>query len=83
VKHGKWPTKILLGSTELWDLKENVFTEESFAKMEKKLTFVAQEGSFDAVDDEGLSYSYMDSGFPRKRPDVDAQEWLGVFPDLC
>jgi hypothetical protein len=82
IKYGKWPTKILLGAGEFEDLKDWIFSAEGFAKMEEKLTFVVQEGCFDAVDDEGLSYSYMRSGFLDSEPDITAREWLGVFPDL-
>lgn len=83
VKYGKWPTRILLPKGILNDLKQHVFTKERFAKIEEKLTFVIREGCSDAVDDEGLSYSYMKSGFPESEPDITARKWLGVFPDMA
>lgn len=80
VKYGKWPTKILLPEGILNDLKQHVFTKERFAKIEEKLAFVIEGLPIVAADDKGNSYSYGDLGFPKKRPEIIAQEWLAVYP---
>jgi hypothetical protein len=83
VKYGKWPTKILLPEDILNDLEQHVFSKERFAKIEEKLTFVIEDLPIVAADDHGNSYSYGDLGFPERRPEISAEEWLNVFPDLC
>ena len=82
VKYRKWPTKILLPASILDDLKQCVFSEEVFAKIEEELSFVIEDLHIVAADDSGNSYSYGELGFPKRRPDITAQEWLSVEPDL-
>lgn len=83
VKYGKWPTKVLLPMGILDDLKQHVFSRERFVKIEEKLTFVIEDLPIVAAEDKGNSYSYGDLGFPERRPQITAQKWLDVFPDLC
>jgi len=59
-----------------------VFSEEVFAKIEEELSFVIEDLPIVAADDSGNSYSYGELGFPKRRPDITAQEWLSVEPDL-
>lgn len=79
VEHGRWPTKILLPEGILDDLKLHVFTKERFTRIEENLSFVVEDVPIVAADDSGRSYSYGDVGFPKKRPEITAQECLDVF----
>ena len=64
------------------DLKKCVFSQESFAKIEEKLSFVIEDLPIVLADDSGNSYSKGDVEFPIRRPDITALEWLSVEPDL-
>ena len=79
VKYGRWPKNIILPEGVLNDLKEHVFTKERFAKIEEKFSFVVENVPIVAADDSGRSYSYGDLGFPKKRPEITAQECLDVL----
>jgi hypothetical protein len=79
VKHGRWPTKILLPEGIFNNLKQHVFTKERFSRIEENLSFVVEDVPIVAADDNGRSYSYGDLGFPKKRPEITAQECLDVF----
>lgn len=82
VRHQSWPTKIRMSYGIINDFRENLFTAESFDKIEAKLRLVGDDAFIIvAEDDAGRKYSYGDEGFPETRPDIDAHEWLGVHPD--
>ena len=81
VSHGKWPSRVLLFAGSIENLKTDVFSQESFAKLVSKVNLVASEAPIVAEDDEGNQYSYGAQGFPEKRPKVSAVDWLGVEPD--
>jgi len=81
VSHGKWPSRVLLFSEAIENLKTDVFTEESFAKLEARLDLVPSEASMIAQDDDGNQYSYGEQGFPETQPSPSAEEWIGLQPD--
>ena len=64
----------------LRNLQEDVFTSESFNRIEEHISFVPDESPIVAEDDLGGRYSYAE-GFPQAEPDIDARAWLGVVPD--
>ena len=76
-RYERWPTRIRLNEGAI----ENLFTEESFAKLEEKLTFVYDGSPFVAEDDSGRSYNYGQEGFVDGKSDILAQAWLSVKPD--
>lgn len=82
-EHRTWPSKIRLPEIIFDDLSNFLFTPESFSKIEDKLSFIVDEAaSLVAEDEEGRRFDYenIDSQIPD--PDIDAETWLGVEPDL-
>ena len=75
-RYGSWPTKIHLTKGTI----EYLFTEETFARLEERLTFIYDGSLFIAEDDVGRSYNYGKEG-SFDPPDVRAREWLEVEPD--
>ena len=75
-RYGSWPTKIHLPAGAI----EYLFTEETFARLEERLTLVYDDSPFIAEDDIGRSYNYGKEGF-FDPPDIRAREWLNVKPD--
>jgi len=75
--YGSWPTRIRMAEGAIKEL----FTEETFAKLGEKLTFVYDGSPYIAEDDLGRSYSYGREGFSVQPPDIQAREWLNVEPD--
>ena len=81
ISHGKWPNRVLLFAGSIQNLKEDVFSQESFARLVSKLELVASESPMIAQDDEGNQYNYGNQGFPETRPLMSANDWLGIEPD--
>ena len=75
-RYGSWPTKIHLPEGAI----QQLFSDETFARLEKVLTFVYDGSPFIAEDDLGRSYNYGQEGF-FDPPDIRAHEWLKVEPD--
>jgi hypothetical protein len=81
-RHGRWPKRVRLPPMTLRDLQEHLFLPGSWQRLTEQLEFVADEtATIVAEDDEGNRYSYGVDGFPRERPVVGAEQWLGVTPD--
>jgi len=81
LRYKRWPSRIRLFPDTLRDLQDDVFTPESFKKMEEHIKFVPDDSPIVAEDDLGGRYSYGEEGFPQTEPDIDARTWLGVVPD--
>ena len=81
LRYKRWPTRIRLFPGTLSDLKEHVFTAQSFQKIEEHIEFIPADASIVAEDDLGGQCDYGDEGFPPTEPDIDARTWLGVVPD--
>jgi hypothetical protein len=81
-KHGKWPTRIYLHAEIFKDLKQFLFTPESFETLTQRLEFTVREDAWlIAADEAGNEYSFNKEGMPRGMPETRAPEWLGVSPD--
>ncbi len=80
-RHGHWPSSVIMRPEVLDDLREDVFSEETFRVLSSKLELVPGEAPIVAEDAEGNHYSYGHDGFPSSRPSPSAQEWLGVRAD--
>lgn len=80
LRHGRWPTRVRMRPLVLEDLRENVFSRRTFAKIEAKLELIADDALMVAEDDTGAHYDYEKEGFPAKRPHPSAADWLGVEP---
>jgi len=80
-RYGHWPTRVRIFPEALEDLRDHVFSTESFQILTSKLDMVPDEAPMVAEDDQGNSYSYGESGFPLTRLDLDAQTWIGITPD--
>jgi hypothetical protein len=65
----------------LRNLREDLFTPETFSKLEAKLQFVADGSEFIVEDDCGNSFSYAEQLSAMHRPDTAAESWLGVEID--
>lgn len=81
LRHKRWPTRIRLTPSMLSNLREDIFTPESFKKIEEHVRFILDDAPVVAEDDLGGRYSYGEQGFPKTQPDIDARFWLGVIPD--
>lgn len=81
VSYGKWPPRVLLFAGAIENLKTDVFSHESFAKLVSKLDLVASESPMIAQDDDGNQYSYGEQGFLEQEPPVSAVDWLSIEPD--
>ena len=64
------------GDREIWS-DDEVSTKAG----QLQLAIVADEASMVAEDDLGRQYDYGSEGFSEHRPDIDAEEWLGIRPD--
>ena len=81
VRFGAWPTKLILERFIAEDLR-GLFTKKSLSIMQEKISIISvDEVTVRAEDDQGRSYDYANSGFSRDKPDIEAEEWLGVHPD--
>jgi hypothetical protein len=82
LRHGCWPTKIRVFPGCIEDLRNDLFTEASFGKLQEKVTLTPDpEGSFIASNDAGATFDYGPVGFVKGWYDVDVVGWLGVTPD--
>ena len=80
-RHGHWPSRVIVLPASLDNLRENVFSEETFRVLSAKLELIPGGAPMVAEDAEGNRYSYGEDGFPSSRPSPSAQEWLGVRSD--
>jgi hypothetical protein len=82
VRYGKWPSRLRLFPVALEDLRDNVFSEESFGILCQRLDLVpAEHAAMVAEDEDGNSYSYGTEGMPNDELQARASEWLGIVPD--
>ncbi len=80
-RYGAWPTRVRLFPVALRGFREDLFTPEALALVVQRLELVEDDAPMVAEDDEGNSYSYGAEGFPKKRPNPNADQWLSVRPD--
>jgi hypothetical protein len=76
-RYGDWPTKMRLPEGAI----QALFTKESLARLEEKLTFVYDGSPYIAEDEIGRRFNYGEEGFPDLPPDIQARDWLNVEPD--
>lgn len=82
VRYNRWPTRVRMWKMVYEDLRENLFTPESFDKLQGKVELIVDErAGHIAEDGKGNSYDYGSEGFPKSKPDIDARHWLGIEPD--
>ena len=82
VRYNSWPTRVRMWKIIVEDLRDNLFTPESFAKLQVKLELVVDErAGHIAEDGRGRYYDYGNEGFSKSNPDIDASFWLGIEPD--
>ena len=75
-RYQRWPVRVRMPQNAIADL----FTSESLAKIQKKLTLVEDDSLYIVEDDAGNSYNYGEEGLSPK-PDISAHIWLDVTPD--
>ena len=81
IRYGMWPTRARI-SPVIWDnFRQDLFSSEGFAKLEKKLQLIPGDEPFLVEDEEGRSYNYSSEGSPSQKPDVDPVDWLEISPD--
>jgi hypothetical protein len=82
VRFGCWPTRIRIKPNSLNDLKD-ILSQDELAKVEEKVQLIPDKhGQFLAEDNVGRSFHYGIEEFPPYRPDIEPDEWLGVFPNI-
>jgi Holliday junction resolvase RusA-like endonuclease len=78
-RYETWPSTIRLGQLELDDLRDNLFSPRRWARIAAKLRFVVEpDVAFVSEGHEGSSEYAPDV---LARPDISAEDWLGVEPD--
>jgi hypothetical protein len=83
VRYGCWPTRVRIIPECLNDLRNSILTPDEFAKVEEKVKLIADKhGQFLAEDDIGRRFHYGIEDFPSRRPDIEPDDWLGVFPEI-
>src|SRR4051812_30222773 len=80
VRYGRWPTRVRIFPASLANIYQ-LFSQADRAKIDAKLTLVADEALIVAEDDLGGSYSYGQEGFPSARLTPSANDWLDVQPN--
>ncbi|MBI9047961.1 MAG: hypothetical protein JEZ00_00960 [Anaerolineaceae bacterium] len=76
-RYGHWPKKMRLPRGAL----DSLFKESTLARINQKIILQYDDSYFIAEDEKGNSYNFKTEGF-LDGTDVDAREWLGVFPDF-
>ncbi len=79
VRHGKWPSRVRV-SRFLWQELQERLTAKEWAILNSKIDLVPDGSPMIAEDDSGNSYSYGKEGFSKMKPEIRAEEWLGVYP---
>lgn len=87
-RFGCWPKRAIV-SRELYNDIRRLFSKRSFAAIESKIALVTEDdlvnrvGAFImAEDDDRRAFRYGHDGHDWPLPDIDAERWLGVCPDL-
>ena len=84
VRFGHWPKTVKIAPVSLEDIRDNLFTPNEYAKINAKVALLAEANSngtsFIAEDGSGRAYDYSTEGFPDRRPNPSAAEWLDVEP---
>ena len=81
-RYNSWPNYILL-SKEYFENIQSLFSPKVFQKLKSQITFVIDEESLIvAKDNTNRMYNYRKEGSSKIKPDISAQEWLKVQPDL-
>ena len=62
------------------ELKEKL-SKDDYKLLASKIKIIGDDSPYIAMDELGNVYNYGDEGFPDKKPDIQAQDWLGVSPD--
>ena len=83
-RFGEWPARVVTYPMCIEDLRDHVLEPGEFDKVIEKIEVVEGEVGFRAEDDAGNVYDYGNEGFPERRPEPNAERWLGVSvrPDL-
>jgi hypothetical protein len=64
----------------LADIRDHLLTPSDYARITSKVMLIPDDAPMIAEDDRGGAYSYGHEGFPKERPTLTAEEWLGVHP---
>lgn len=63
------------------DELKRVLSKEDYAQLKSKIEIIGDNSPFIATDETGKTYNYGEEGFSNKKPDIRAQDWLGVTPE--
>jgi len=87
-RFGCWPKRAIV-SRVLYDGIRRIFSKRTFALIESKIALVPEDNLVNRVgafimaeDDDGRAFRYGHDGHDWPPPDIDADRWLGVCPDL-
>src|SRR3712207_3844433 len=79
VKHGSWPTELLIYPEALADLQDRHLTDLGFGLLKEKVRLVhANDLALIARDDEGRTFDYGSEGWSQDKPEEPAEVWLGL-----
>ena len=83
-RYGRWPERVVVEQGYIEDIRDHVLAPGEFDRMQQKLKVVEGDARFRAEDDAGNFYHYEDEGFPARKPEPSAREWLDLElqPDL-
>jgi len=77
-RYGSWPTKIKIPFEIIDDIR-GVFGDEMFEKVVTRVKFEAIDYiAFIAEDDHGRQYNYVQEGFSKISPDIQAMNWFEI-----
>lgn len=87
-RFGCWPKRVFINRVQ-YDSIQHLFSKDAFNLIESKVALVPEDdlvskvGAFImAEDDEGRVFRYGRDGHDWPPPDIHADRWLGVCPDL-
>jgi len=76
----RWPEAVKVPEFFPDELEEKL-SEEDQLLLAEKIHIIGDGSSYIAMDESGNSYSYGHEGFSNDKPDIRAQDWLGIMPD--
>jgi hypothetical protein len=82
VRFGRWPDRVRMPLGLIADLRDYLFSESAFHKLQGRVALIPdEEAGCIAQDDAGHEFDYGTEGFIPGWYAVDVAGWLGVQPD--
>ncbi|MEN6082082.1 hypothetical protein [Chromobacterium piscinae] len=79
VTYGAWPSQVRITPGYIAYLHDQALSADVYSKLTARVALVPDPSATVVAEDEnGQSYNYGVSGFPKSKPRVRAREWLGL-----